>query len=138
MNSILLITMRKAGIFVLLVDCPKTTRVVSNIEEFRIKTCDQQHTREERSLHCCSQNIYLLFPKAVHSTGDLLKIQALPNFPNSGLDATHWQQLSRVSVSKLDSLANHSGKVTCATSLFRSGVDEQLIKKQTSHRSDSV
>ena len=33
---------------------------------------------------------------------------------------------------------NHSGKVTCATSLFRSGVDEQLIKKQTGHRSDAV
>ena len=33
---------------------------------------------------------------------------------------------------------NHSGKVTCATSLFRSEVDEQLIKKQTGHQSDSV
>ena len=33
---------------------------------------------------------------------------------------------------------NHSGKVTCATTLFRSAVDEQLIKKQIGHRSDSV
>ena len=33
---------------------------------------------------------------------------------------------------------NHSGKVTCATTLFRSGVDEQLIMRQTGHRSDAV
>jgi len=33
---------------------------------------------------------------------------------------------------------NHSGKVTCATALFRSGVDEQLIMRQTGHRSDAV
>ena len=106
MNSILLITMSKAGIFVLLVDCPKTTRVVCNIEEFRIKTCvSTAHQRGAIvALLMFSQNIYLLFPKAVHSTGNLLKIQALPNFPNSGLDATHCQLLSRVSVSKQGSL----------------------------------
>ena len=32
----------------------------------------------------------------------------------------------------------HSGKVTCATELFRHGVDEQLIQLQTGHRSDAV
>ena len=32
---------------------------------------------------------------------------------------------------------NHSGKVTCATQLFKENV-EQLIKLQTSHRSDAV
>ena len=33
---------------------------------------------------------------------------------------------------------NHSGKVTCATTLFQSGVDEQLIMRQMGHRSDAV
>ncbi len=33
---------------------------------------------------------------------------------------------------------NHSGKVTCATRLFEHNIDEQLIKRQTGHRSDSV
>ncbi len=33
---------------------------------------------------------------------------------------------------------NHSGKVTCATQLFENNVDEQLIKRQTGHRSDAV
>ena len=33
---------------------------------------------------------------------------------------------------------NHSGKVTCATQLFANNVDEQLIKRQTGHRSDAV
>ena len=33
---------------------------------------------------------------------------------------------------------NHSGKVTCATQLFEEHVDEQLIKLQTGHRSDTV
>ena len=33
---------------------------------------------------------------------------------------------------------NHSGKVTCATQLFVENVDEQLIKLQTGHRSDTV
>ena len=30
---------------------------------------------------------------------------------------------------------NHSGKVTCATELFKENIDEQLIMKQTGHRS---
>ena len=30
---------------------------------------------------------------------------------------------------------NHSGKVTCATELFKNNVDEQLIMRQTGHRS---
>ncbi len=30
---------------------------------------------------------------------------------------------------------NHSGKVTCATELFKHNIDEQLIMKQTGHRS---
>ena len=34
--------------------------------------------------------------------------------------------------------SNHSGKVTCASALFGSRVDEQLIKRQTGHRSDAV
>ena len=33
---------------------------------------------------------------------------------------------------------NHSGKVTCATTLFQSGVDEQLIMKQTGHCSHEL
>ncbi len=33
---------------------------------------------------------------------------------------------------------NHSGKVTCATELFNSNVDEQLIMRQTGHRSNAV
>ena len=33
---------------------------------------------------------------------------------------------------------NHSGKVTCATRLFKENIDEQLIKRQTGHRSDAV
>ena len=33
---------------------------------------------------------------------------------------------------------NHSGKVTCATALFHSGIDEQLVQRQTRHRSDAV
>ena len=33
---------------------------------------------------------------------------------------------------------NHSGKVTCATTLFKENIDEQLIKRQTGHRSDAV
>jgi hypothetical protein len=33
---------------------------------------------------------------------------------------------------------NHSGKVTCATQPFSNHVDEQLIKRQTGHRSDAV
>ena len=32
----------------------------------------------------------------------------------------------------------HSGKVSCATALFQSDVDEQLIKERTGHRSDAV
>lgn len=35
-------------------------------------------------------------------------------------------------------LTGHSGKVTCATALFRSNIDEQLIKGRTGHRSDAV
>ena len=31
--------------------------------------------------------------------------------------------------------SNHSGKVSCATELFRNNIDEQLIMKQTGHRS---
>ena len=34
--------------------------------------------------------------------------------------------------------SNHSGKVTCATELFRNNVDEQLIMKQTGHRSQDA
>lgn len=34
--------------------------------------------------------------------------------------------------------SNHSGKRTCATSLYNSGVDEQLIMERTGHRSDAV
>ncbi|XP_033741792.1 zinc finger MYM-type protein 2-like [Pecten maximus] len=34
--------------------------------------------------------------------------------------------------------SNHSGKRTCATSLFQSGVDEQLIMQRTGHRSTAV
>ena len=33
---------------------------------------------------------------------------------------------------------NHSWKVTCDTTLFKENTDEQLIKRQTSHRSDAV
>ena len=33
---------------------------------------------------------------------------------------------------------NHSGKVTCATELFAHNVDEQLIMRQTGHRSSAV
>ena len=33
---------------------------------------------------------------------------------------------------------NHSGKVTCATELFRNNIDEQLIMKQTGHRSQDA
>ena len=33
---------------------------------------------------------------------------------------------------------NHSGKVTCATELFAKNVDEQLIMRQTGHRSNAV
>lgn len=33
---------------------------------------------------------------------------------------------------------NHSGKVTCATRLFEANVDEQLIRRQTGHRSTAV
>ncbi len=33
---------------------------------------------------------------------------------------------------------NHSGKVTCATQLFASNIDEQLIMRQTGHRSQAV
>ena len=33
---------------------------------------------------------------------------------------------------------NHSGKRTCATALFREGVDEQLICSRTGHRSTAV
>lgn len=34
--------------------------------------------------------------------------------------------------------SNHSGKRTCATSLFQRGVDEQLIMSRTGHRSTAV
>ena len=34
--------------------------------------------------------------------------------------------------------SNHSGKRTCATSLYHCGVDEQLIMERTGHRSDAV
>ena len=33
---------------------------------------------------------------------------------------------------------NHSGKVTCATELFKQNIDEQLIMKQTGHRSQDA
>ena len=33
---------------------------------------------------------------------------------------------------------NHSGKVTCATTLFKHNVDEQLIQRQTGHRSNAA
>ena len=33
---------------------------------------------------------------------------------------------------------NHSGKVTCATELFKHNVDEQLIMRQTGHRSEDA
>ena len=33
---------------------------------------------------------------------------------------------------------NHSGKVTCATTLFSKNFDEQLIQRQTGHRSNAV
>ncbi|KAK6174876.1 hypothetical protein SNE40_013441 [Patella caerulea] len=33
---------------------------------------------------------------------------------------------------------NHSLRATCATRLFRSGVDEQLIAKTTGHRSNAI
>ena len=33
---------------------------------------------------------------------------------------------------------NHSGKVTCATILFKHNVDEQLIQRQTGHRSNAI
>ncbi len=33
---------------------------------------------------------------------------------------------------------NHSGKVTCATQLFEENIDEQLIMRQTGHRSSAV
>ena len=33
---------------------------------------------------------------------------------------------------------NHSGKVTCATRLFHNNFDEQLIMRQTGHRSNAV
>lgn len=32
----------------------------------------------------------------------------------------------------------HSGKVTCATTLFQNNIDEQMIKDRTGHRSDAV
>ena len=38
----------------------------------------------------------------------------------------------------IGNFTGHSGKVTLATTLYREGVDEQLIKEQTGHRSDSV
>ena len=34
--------------------------------------------------------------------------------------------------------ANHSGKVTCATQLFAENIDEQLMMRQTGHRSTAV
>ena len=34
--------------------------------------------------------------------------------------------------------SNHSGKRTCATSLFQNGVDEQLIMERTGHRSNML
>ena len=33
---------------------------------------------------------------------------------------------------------NHLGKVTCATRLFHNNFDEQLIMRQTGHRSNAV
>lgn len=35
-------------------------------------------------------------------------------------------------------VTGHSGKVTCATSLYRKGVDEQLIRERTGHRSNAI
>ena len=35
-------------------------------------------------------------------------------------------------------ITNHSGKVTCATSLFNKGFDEQLVMARTGHRSLAV
>lgn len=33
---------------------------------------------------------------------------------------------------------NHSGEVTCAMTLFKENIDEQLTKRQTGHRPDAV
>ncbi|XP_062611438.1 uncharacterized protein LOC134273266 [Saccostrea cucullata] len=70
--------------------------------------------------------------------------------PNGGITPRFSSQV--VGINKLSTLiktmcteaglsgnfSNHSGKRTCATSLYNSGVDKQLIMERTGHRSDAV
>ena len=133
--------MRKAGIFILLVDCPKATRVVCNIEEFRIKTCISTAHQRGAIIALLFSEYLSLVPKSGPFYRRLIKNSSLPKFSQQWLGRNTLATIVKsfcIKAGFTGNYTNHSGKVTCATSLFRSGVDEQLIKKQTSHRSDSV
>lgn len=64
-----------------------------------------------------------------------------PKFSNQELG---WNMLSTIvkqfweEAAFAENFTNYSRKVTCATSLFQSGVDEQLIMQQTGHHSDAA
>lgn len=70
-----------------------------------------------------------------------IKNSTPPNFLSSALDTKHCQPLPIAFMKKLGLLETTRitvVKVTCATILFHSGVDKELIKKQTGYHSDAV
>ena len=62
----------------------------------------------------------------------------LPGFHCNWLEFTLWKREFCKQAGFSGHFTNHSGKVTCASQLFAENIDEQLIKLQTGHRSDSV
>ena len=116
--SIRLITMRKVGIFILLVDCPKTTRVVCNIEEFRIKTCVSTAHQRGAIVALLFSEYLSLVPKSGPFYRRLIKNSSPPKFSQQWLGRNTLATIVKsfcIKAGFTGNYTNHSGKVTCAT-----------------------
>ena len=114
------------------------------LQHRRIQNKDLRiYSTPERS-DCCIVDIFSEYLSLVPKSGPFyrrpIKNSSPPKFSQQCLGRNTLSTIVKRFCEKAGftgNYTNHSGKVTCATSLFRSGVDEQLIKKQTGHRSDA-
>lgn len=124
----------------------KTSKNVSGgLNQRKIEAKSIRHyssTSDDRS----SYNIYKTYTELTESSGNGPFYRrpiggTTPRFSSQVVGGNKLSTLVKTMCTEADlsgNFSNHSGKRTCATSLYNSGVDEQLIVERTGHRSDAV
>jgi hypothetical protein len=92
----------------------------------------------------CIVNVYSLYFDLIPEVGPFYRKPLKGPVPKFGVQVIGRNRLSELmkeicgKAGFVGNFTNHSGKVTCATRLFQNNVDEQLIMRQTGHRSNAV